>query len=141
MPESWKIMTVPTRATRVLREMVAVTALLCALGAHPARALGKPKGPTGVQIRNAVKDEYFNCADHQWARWAVVNNAPTRIHMAPWSDERIEAYLKKYVPDHILFGIATPYMSSLPRAEKTLLPPSHQWTAEKAMPTPGVGRF
>jgi len=81
--------------------MVITVALLCSGGIGYAQALGKPNGPTGVEIKNAVKDEYFNYADHQWARWVAVNNGPTRIHRAPWSDEKIEAYLAKYVPDHI----------------------------------------
>lgn len=57
--------------------------------------------PSGLERIAKIKDEHFESSDHEWAKWVVVNNAPSRIHFPAWSDAKIQQYLDKYVPDHI----------------------------------------
>lgn len=61
--------------------------------------LGSPI--SGIERANALKDELFESPDHEWAKWMVVNFAPTRIHFTPWTDAERQLFLDTYDPDHI----------------------------------------
>ncbi len=63
--------------------------------------VGGTQWSSGLERIAKIKDEHFESPDHEWAKWVVVNNAPSRIHFPPWSDAKIQDYLDKYVPDHI----------------------------------------
>ena len=66
-----------------------------------SRKLVRPNMPTGLEIMEEIKSDLWDRDDTNWARWMVINIAPTRSHFPVWQREKQQQFMKDFDPDHL----------------------------------------